>query len=326
MNYRFEETEEIKKRLIEIEATKIVFDNAKILPQIEERIRRESLLKSSLYSARIEGNPLTWREMNNLNSEELKKMEINNLLKAYRFVYLSKVPELLTLELIRNLHQMTMKNLSGTAGKFRQEPWAIFNAAEVAVYLAPAFFDVPKLMDEYVTYANALDHHPLIDAGVLQFIFEKIHPFADGNGRVGRLISAYWLKKHNYHFRGLLSFEEYTDNHLEEYYNSLEPNKDMTTLVEYFLTAVAETARSILPKLETNQNRRPLLPPKREEILNIIIDHPYCSFDFLQRRFAAVNPKTLHYDLKRLREAGLIEKVGETRGATYISHMASPKE
>lgn len=58
-------------------------------------------------------------------------------------------------------------------------------------------------------------------------------------------------------------------------------------------------------------------PLRRQEILNIITDHPNCSFDFLQRRFANVNGKTLHYDIKKLIDLSLITKVGATRGALY---------
>jgi len=58
-------------------------------------------------------------------------------------------------------------------------------------------------------------------------------------------------------------------------------------------------------------------PLRRQEIVYIISDHPNCSFDFLQRRFPAVNPKTLHYDIKKLIDLSLIIKVGATRGALY---------
>ena len=58
-------------------------------------------------------------------------------------------------------------------------------------------------------------------------------------------------------------------------------------------------------------------PLRRQEILNIITDHPNCSFDFLQRRFANINSKTLHYDIKKLIDLTLITKIGVTRGALY---------
>lgn len=73
-----------------------------------------------------------------------------------------------------------------------------------------------------------------------------------------------------------------------------------------------KTLKKILQKEIENQ-----LPLRRREILNILKDHPYASFDFICRRFLSVNPKTLHYDLKKLQEQNLVIKVGVTRGAVY---------
>ncbi|OIP03444.1 hypothetical protein AUK18_02030 [Candidatus Beckwithbacteria bacterium CG2_30_44_31] len=66
-----------------------------------------------------------------------------------------------------------------------------------------------------------------------------------------------------------------------------------------------------------NQELLSLLPLRRREILNVLKDHPYASFDLIQRRFLSVNPKTLHYDLKKLQEQKLVIKIGSTRGAVY---------
>lgn len=311
----YKETEEIRRRLIEIEASKIVFDNAKVLPEVEEHIRRQSLLKSAIYSAKIEG-------VQNTEDEKGTKREVSNLLKAYHLVYVKEKADELSVKVIRDLHSVVMKNLSGMAGKFRQEPWAIFNSAGFAIYLAPPHFEVPKLMDQYINYINELPHHPVINAAIAQFVLEKIHPFADGNGRVGRLISALVLRKNNYHFRGILPFEEYTDNNRQEYYYALEPSSDMTDFVEYFLTSMVSASKMMMTKISQADTKNEtkkinLLAPRREEIINIIKDHPLCSFEFLTRRFANVNIKTLHYDLKKLQEMGLIEKAGATRGTLY---------
>lgn len=66
-----------------------------------------------------------------------------------------------------------------------------------------------------------------------------------------------------------------------------------------------------------NQELLSRLPLRRREILNILKDHPYASFDLIKRRFLSVNPKTLHYDLKKLQEQKLVIKIGSTRGAVY---------
>lgn len=313
--FHFEETKEIRQKLIEVEANKLVFDNTEVLPEVEENIRRQSLLKSSVYSAKIEG-------LHEPEPAKGIKREVANLLKVYHLIYVGKEVDKLMIETVRKLHSMVMKNISVMAGKFRQEPWAIYNSAGFVIYLAPPHFKVPTLMDEYVDYVNNLPYHPVINAAIAQFVIEKIHPFADGNGRVGRLMSALVLRKNNYHFRGILPFEEYTDNHRAEYYYALEPDSDMTEFILYFLTSIVHASKSMLVDIgqlgqKEKNDKVNLLSPRRQEIVNIIKDHPLCSFEFLSRRFAQVNVKTLHYDLKKLQEVKLIEKAGLTRGALY---------
>lgn len=308
ISYHFNETDNIKKYLIELEAIKLVFDKAKILPQYEEKIRRESILKSSIYSAKIEGVTV--------DHQNETKIEIANLVKAYNYIYLSNLPQSLSINLIRHLHSLSMANISSQAGKFRQESWAIFDQSGNVVHLAPPFFEIPKLIDEYLQYLQSLNCHSVIKSAIAQFIFEKIHPFADGNGRTGRLISAYILRQNNYHLRGILPFEEYTDNHRQLYYYALEPSTDMTEFIEYFIKSLVKTGQKILPQLDHPTTSTSLLP-RRQEILDIITDHPNCSFNFLARRFPGVNDKTLHYDLKKLIDQGLITKLGITRGALY---------
>lgn len=75
LKYKYQETEEVKKLLLELEALKIVFGRIKALPHIEENLRRESLLKSALFSARVEGNPLTLEKIKFASGEEDEEEE-----------------------------------------------------------------------------------------------------------------------------------------------------------------------------------------------------------------------------------------------------------
>lgn len=307
ISYHFTKSKDIERYLLELEAIKVNFDTQKSIPELEEKIRRDSRLKSAVYSAKIEG----------VDIADNSKLEIQNLLRAYHQIYQSESNKPLSIEIIKDMHFKAMQNLSNMAGKYRQEPWAIFDQNGNAIHLAPPYFKVPELIQEFINYINSLSDHPVIISAISQFIFEKIHPFADGNGRAGRLISAYILKQNNYHLRGLIHFEEYTDNHRQAYYYALEPSSDMTEFIEYFLKSLVVTAKTILKQLQNPNPNEKYLPFRRQEILNIITDHPNCSFDFLQRRFASVNAKTLHYDIKKLIDLSLITKIGATRGALY---------
>lgn len=217
-----------------------------------------------------------------------------------------------------------MKNITSDAGNFRTEPWAVFNQAGVAIYLTPAPFRLRKLMQGYIQENLNIKYEIPVKAAILQFLFEKIHPFADGNGRVGRLISAYIMKNGGYGFRGLVSMEEVIDKNRESYYQALEPLRDTNLFVEFFLKSFIEQAESVINRLSERKEELPkdFLLPRRREILEITRNHPYCSFDLISRRFPAINPKTLHYDLKQLQEKGFIIKAGKTRGATYRLRVA----
>jgi len=308
MKYQWKITPEINQLLIRLEAQKIALENTKSLPHIELAIRKRSLLRSAVYSARIEGFP---------DEESSPKKASQNLLVAYNFVH-SGTKVIFSLPQIKKIHSFVMNDLSGNPGIYRSEPWAIFDQAGNAVYLAPMHFEVPKLMEEYVEYIAGLKDHPAIVAAAAQFILEKIHPFADGNGRAGRLISALLLTKYGYGLRGLIPFEVYVESHRAEYYSALESSNNVTEFIKFFLEALTSEIDGVITSLSSREERREdLLLPRRQEILYVISDHPLCSFDSIRRRFLAVKPKTLQYDISQLTKKGYVEKVGTTRGALY---------
>jgi len=161
---------------------------------------------------------------------------------------------------------------------------------------------------------------PPAAAGVAHIWFEKIHPFLDGNGRVGRLLSAYILHKNGYDFSGLVPFEQYLDEHRDDYYYFLGRDiQDVTEFVEFYLTALFSQAKiSLKTAYETGKpDKYAQLMPRRAEIMRLIEDHKVITFDFLARRFRAVAVRTLHNDLSQLTKVGLVQKMGSTRGVSY---------
>ncbi|MDZ4229179.1 MAG: Fic family protein [Patescibacteria group bacterium] len=305
--------------LRQLDALRLAFELIKPSAVVEENIRRESLLKSSLYSAKIEGNQLSYESVaTGLNEKTKAKLEVFNLLSAYKFLYSKKAPKKISLSLISQLHQITMRNLIPDSGKFRREAGAIFNQAGVAVYLAPPPSEIIKRLNQLITQVKYSENPVPIKATIAHFSFEKIHPFADGNGRVGRLLSAGIMNQGGFGFKGLVGIEEAINNRKDEYYQTLSLSKSPRPLTELFLQLYLDQGKKILTKLSQPETAdQKVLPLRRQEIINVLRDHPYSSFNFISRRFFNVNPKTLHYDLKKLQEQNLIVKVGATRGAVY---------
>ena len=315
-------TPKITQLLQSIEVSKEVINSLKIPKELETNIRRKSTLKSSLFSARIEGNTLTLDELSTASSKSQRTREVFNILKALNWVYERRSKDL-NMQDILKLHQMVMTGLAQKQdiGKFRTDVGAIFNASGIAIYLPPRPSQILPLIKKLIKFANSSkEQFAPVKAALIHYTFEKIHPFLDGNGRVGRLLLQYILQKEGYGMKGILPLEEYLDNHRSEYYSVLEStDKDVTDYVEFILESIAETAKNVKEQFLKKDEVKieDLLLPRRAEILNIIKEHGMVNFDTIRRRFMAVNERTLRYDLKKLSDAGLIKKRGTTKGVYY---------
>jgi Fic family protein len=324
LDYHCRQTKKIKDYLERLRVVDKVVDILPRFPHLEENIRRQSLLKSSLFSARIEGNKLHLEEVQSAayTSKDQAKLEVFNILKALHFIYSTRSPQRLSQKFILKLHRLVMDKISPQAGVWRFEPSAIFNQAGVAVYLTPPSHELSLLTKQLVNQINQSKYPGPIKAAKAHFMFEKIHPFLDGNGRVGRLLSTFILKNSGFGFRGLVSMEESLEKQRQTYYDLLLiSRKDITSFVEFFLHILTDQAEKTLDRLKNIKEEKPVdsLLPRRQEILHIIRGHKMISFDFLKRRFLKVSLSTLHFDLQQLIKKGYVKKIGVSRGALYTS-------
>lgn len=307
--------------ITKIEAERLYFSSLNLGDVIKENIQRVNLLKSSLFSARIEGNPLKISDFElGAETEEEKKKEIFNIVKAINFIDKNIKKNVLTKDIILNLHALVLKDITPDAGNFRNEVSAIFNESGVAVYMPPPPSQISKLLDNLLVYVNSEEKFPPIVSFVAHLIFEKIHPFLDGNGRVGRLLISAILKLKGWDFSLAVPFEEYLDEHKDEYYFYLDQGLQNTnSYLEFMLGAFYQQIEKIKDQIdkELAKEAHPFLPPRQEEVLNIIKDQIIVSFDMIRRRFMQVPERTLRYDLKKLLDRRIIEKSGETRGRYY---------
>src|SRR5260221_2165556 len=199
MDVKWEKTKTIENLLMRIEVAKSLINLLPSLPNLQNTLQRESPLKSSLFSAKIEGNTLQYSQIQNLdlNSKELEKKEVFNILKATAFV--KNIKGELTLEKLKQIHAVVMEGLSPESGRLRSEPSAIFNQAGIAVYMTPPPQKIIPLLEELFQFIGQHDESfSLANVAVAHYQFEKTHPFLDGNGRVGRLISSFHIKRLGY--------------------------------------------------------------------------------------------------------------------------------
>lgn len=313
-------TSKISDLLLSIESSKEVIDSFPLDPIVEQNITRASTLSSSLYSAKIEGNPLQLKDITGRFSKEQKKLEVFNLLKTINFVKDTGKKPLNTkylLELHRLVHGAKKDNSVG----FRTEAEALYNAAGIAIELFPRPGLIEPLVERLIKFANSdKERRTPIKAVLVHYVLEKIHPFVDGNGRVGRALLQKILHQGGYGMKGLITIEEYLNNHRNTYYRMLEePEKEVTDYVEFMLGAIAETALAAKQLVLTKQKPQTedFLLPRRAELYRLIKEHKMMNFDSLKRRFTNINPRTLRYDLLKLQQQSLIKKLGFTRGVYY---------
>ncbi len=315
-------TSTISRLVYDLDVLRAASDLRPIPKMHMQFLRQSSILKSSLFSARIEGNPLTINDIQradmDVNSQDVHTREVTNLVNAYESLDVRK-DRLLSREMLKEMHKAVMNQLSHSAGSLRMEESAIFNQVGVAVYLTPAPRDISGLLDNLIAWViGAADPVP-IAAAVSHIWFEKIHPFDDGNGRVGRLLSNFILTHGGYGFGGIVPFEEYLEAHRQDYYDVLgKDRQDVTEFVEFFLGAMVSQVKTSLSSVEgAPVIQHSDLSPRRSEIAKIVREHKLVSFDFISRRFLRIPTRTLHNDLAQLLKAGYIRRLGTTRGALY---------
>lgn len=307
--------------IAKIDAFRQLFQSLNPKPEIKEKLQRVSLLKSSLYSARIEGNPLT--EPSLLQSTDyLRKKEVDNILHATKFIAeVLSDGKSITKQSFLSLHKIVMRDLTNEVGFFRKDMGAIFNETGVAVYLPPPPSKINPLIGQLVSFINSdQEKFPIITALISHLIFEKIHPFIDGNGRVGRLLIPLVLRLKKYDFGLCVPVEEYFDNHKADYYYALDIGlKNTSDYLLFMLTAYTKTLDDVKIELHNaiKESDKIYLPPRQEEIWSIIKEHRTVSFDFLRRRFLRIPKRTLRYDIQQLVKQDLIVKIGKTKGSYY---------
>ncbi len=312
-------TQDVLRLIASIEVKRAALEKLQIPQDLIKSLQRKTLLKSSLFSAKIEGNSLEISDIDNLNRfnpEFRERVEIENILSGFSFIKVKK--DSIDMDFILDLHRIVMKSLTEALGVIRREPSAIYNQSGFPVYIPPPPSQIQELLLKLFAYINQKDsENILIKAFVSHISFEKIHPFLDGNGRVGRLLLQAILLKGGYSFNGLISIEEALNERKEEYYAYLNKS-DATSFIEFMLELLEVQVQKALKELSVKEYKKEdLLLPKRKEILDIIRDHEVVSLDFISRRFYKVSDRMIRYDLKKLEEEGYIIKLGATRGARY---------
>ena len=228
-------TNEILKYITEIEKNRFRVSSVKLSRSVANRLRKNSKKKSSYASNKIEGNPLSEKQADEVIERDERKhflkpeQEVRNYFLALNYLEeKAKNKEKLSKELILDVQEYVEKGASKEKIGLRgpMPPGVLFAVYDSQSgnpeYIPPEYSDIPNLLDELIEYVNTTDDHPLIVAAVVHYQLVTIHPFEDGNGRTARLLSGYVLDINGYGFNGIGSLEEYFAYDINEYYASIQ--------------------------------------------------------------------------------------------------------
>lgn len=204
---------DIVRMITNIEQNKFTLNNIKLPAITRNKLRKNSKKKSSYASNKIEGNPLTEKQVSDVIDKDEHKhflkpeQEVRNYYMALNYLeeqIAKKAP--FTKELILKVQSIVEKGASKEKIGLRgaMPPGYLFavydSETQEAEYIPPEYNEIPELLDELVEYVNTTDDHPLIIAAIVHYQIITIHAFEDGNGRTARLLSGYILDYYGYGF------------------------------------------------------------------------------------------------------------------------------
>jgi len=289
-------------------------------------VRREAVL-----SSRIEG---TTTSLGELLREEVAAgsarrdpddvREVRNYVRAleHGIPRLRSLP--LSLRLVRELHERLMRGVRGeyaTPGEFRRsQNWIGVprSTVETAVYVPPPPEHLMEVLGAWERFLQDRGRTPdLVQCALMHEQFEAIHPFLDGNGRVGRLLISLFLIERGRLSQPLLYLSAYFEEHRREYYDGLQrvrTDGDWTGWIRFFLAGVEQISREAVAQagrlMDLRERWRARLAdrPKTVQLVDALLVNPYMSVARAQRLLEVSNP-TARQAVARLEKLGLLTEV-----------------
>jgi Fic family protein len=311
--------------------------------------RREAVL-----SSQIEGTQSTLSELLLFEADESSAQrpgdlqEVTNYLAAMRHG-LKRMHEgfPLSLRLIREMHEHLLKSGRGsdkTPGEFRtSQNWIGGTGPGNAAYIPPPAAEMHECLDklEKFLHREAHDFTPLVQAAMLHVQFESIHPFLDGNGRLGRLLVTLLLIERGLLTEPLLYPSLYLKQHRETYYRLLQDVRltgDWEAWIEFFLDGIATTAQSavelaknVLALFREDEDRLKIKGARHASVMGVlraVQQRPVTTASLLVSHTSLSLP-TVNRALEELQSLSLLEEVtgrGRNRIYRYTKYVAMLNE
>lgn len=290
------------------------------------------VVKEATTSSRIEGTKTevgeAVRRKKDVDPERRDDwQEVQNYIKAinYAIVRLKDIP--LSTRMLRETHRILLTGVRGRSkqpGEYRtSQNWIGGGTIRDAVFIPPNHHEVPRLMNdlEKFLHNDVIDVPDLVRIAIAHYQFESIHPFLDGNGRLGRLMITLYLTSKCICMRPTLYLSDYFDKHKNLYYDNLmrvRTSGDLLQWIKFFLVAVIETSekgvstfQKIL-RLKENVERKRIVHmgkklPRAQELLSFLYKKPSVTATEVEAALH-VTPKTANTLLADFVNVGILQE------------------
>ncbi|MEY4604376.1 MAG: hypothetical protein RIT43_1668, partial [Bacteroidota bacterium] len=289
--------------------------NAKFLDKPSPKLRKENRIKTIHSSLSIEGNTLTEEQITALIENKRiigPEKDVNEVLNAIQVYNQLGGFNPNNVKSFLCAHEILMKGLVPDNGKFRNKAVGIMAGNKIA-HMAPPADNVPHLMNDLFAYLKTSKEITLIKSCVFHYEMEFIHPFADGNGRMGRLWQTLILMN-EYPLFEFIPFENIIHKTQRDYYHALSKSDkagNSTPFIEYMLEVINDALCNML-----DFKSRIMSTEDRLTYFSEIYVSEFSRKDYMSV-FKDISSATASRDLKRGVELGLFEKEGDKTKTIY---------
>lgn len=308
---------------------------------IQPFIRREAVL-----SSRIEGTRASLTDLYNYESAQMSFLEpdddvreVHNYVLAldYGLERLKKLP--VSQRLIRELHAKLMDGVRGgqfTPGEFRKtQNWigAAGSTIETATYVPPPVDDMKIALGAMEAFIHADTELPaLVRAGLIHYQFEAIHPFLDGNGRVGRLLIILLLREWGVLSQPLLNLSAYFEHYRQEYYDHLlavSQQGKWEEWLRFFLRGISTQAQDSIFRMTRLQGIRTRYeelvqadnnPQRMSTVIDFLFSRPILTLRQLETALDIPYMAAKRYVDKLVAAGVLKETTGYARNRVFMAY------
>lgn len=298
-------------------------------------MRREAVLSSRIEGTRTSLAELMAEEAGWKGVAPHDVREVRNYVAALEHGIKRLVSLPLSLRLVRELHERLMAGVRGetaTPGAFRRsQNWigSPGSTPETATYVPPPPHEMHEALAQWETFLHERGEIPeLVQCALMHEHFEAIHPFLDGNGRVGRLLITLFLIERGRLPHPLLYLSEYFERERQDYYNGLmriRTHGDWHGWLIYFLNGVSWSARRAIRQAERLVDLRESMrqavsdTPKLVVLVDALFENPYLNTARTKDLLDVTDP-TARKANTELEDLGLVEEVtGRKRSRQYLA-------